>query len=120
MQRIRIRDWQKLLGPWNRKYRSKKERKPEFMFAHLHEEVSEAWKCWREGGKELTGWLNTVTKHGKELTKPEGLGPELADVVGMAIIIAEELDIDLEYELERKWEYLKARLAAKNAKKGKK
>lgn len=113
-----IKEWQRVLGPWNRSYKSKKERKPEFMFSHLHEEVSEAWKEWREG--RVATRMEMVTKHGRRLLKPEGLGAELADVVGMAIITADELGIDLDKELEKKWLYLQDRLAAKEAKKGKK
>lgn len=110
-----LNEWADVLGPWNRAYKSKKERTIPFMFAHLHEEVAEAWKEWREGRTETT-WHN-VTKHGKRIRKPEGLGAELADAVIMAIIIAEDQGINLDVEIGHKWGYLQARLDAKKEKK---
>lgn len=103
-------------GEWARAYRTKKERHPGFLFAHAHEEVSEAWKAWREGDTELR--YEKVRKHGTKIQKPEGLGAELADAAILIAIIAEEMKIDLDEAIENKFVYLDARLEAKRNKRG--
>lgn len=84
-------------------------------FAHLHEEVSESWKEWREG--RLEQYMHTVKKHGHKLRKPEGLPAEMADVMILCMVTAEELGIDLEKAIEDKAVYLAARLDAKERQK---
>lgn len=112
-----LNEWAEIMGTWSQEYRTKKERTPEFMFAHLHEEVSESWKEWREGRvKQHTDY---VTKHDVTLEKPEGLPAELADVILIVVAIADKFDIDLDAAVQEKMDYLIARLAAKRAKKGK-
>lgn len=115
---MQIRDLQKRAGEWSRAYKTKKERSRSFMFAHTHEEVSEAWKAWREGEKQT--YFVEVIKHGAILSKPEGLGPELADAAIMLALVAEEEDIDLDEEIRLKMIYLNDRLEAKQARKRRK
>lgn len=105
-------------GEWSRAYKSKKERKPAFLFAHLHEEASEAWKEWREG--RIAQTTHEVKKHGRKIRKTEGLGAELADVVILAFAIADDQGLDLDADIADKRKYLEARLAAKLAKREKK
>lgn len=113
-----IKELQQRTHVWSKAYRSKKERHPAFIFAHLHEEVSEAWKEWREG--RVAHYAHKVMKHGVKIKKPEGVGAELADVVILATVAADELGIDLDKAIADKFEYLDARLAAKQQKKGSK
>lgn len=112
---MNLNGWKRNVGDWARAYKSKKEIKPEFLFAHLHEEVSESWKEWREG--RIEQYVDTVKKHGVKLDKPEGLPAELADVIGTALIIADLFDIDMDQAMFDKFEYLQTRLAAKKGKK---
>ncbi len=65
--------------------------------ALIHSEVSEALECVRDG--KIATYFE-VDRYGNE--KPEGLGPELADVVIRVLDLAESLGIDLESEVLRK------------------
>jgi NTP pyrophosphatase (non-canonical NTP hydrolase) len=107
-----LREWQGVVSEWAKAYYSDKEKKPAFLLAHLMEEAAEVWKAWREGADEE---IKLVTKHGVTLEKPEGIGAELADVIGMALIAADFLGIDLESDMIRKFDYLQDRLAAKKS-----
>lgn len=93
---------------WVRAYRPKKHRTTDAFFAHMHCEVSEAWREWREGRIEMT-----FNKAGK----PHGLGAELADVVIMAAIVAHENKIDLDHAVDEKFAELLRRLDSKQAEK---
>ena len=112
-----IAEWSEIAGKWAERYYSKKEKAKPFRFAHLHEEVGEAWKAWRED--DLEPRTEKVTKHGVKLVKPEGLPSELADVIFITMALADDFGIDLEAALHKKYEYLAERLSAKEAKKGK-
>lgn len=88
-------------------YRKKREQSVEFMFAHMTEEVGEAFKEWRKGNIEETSGTKAGVDH------PEGLGSELADIVIFANIIAEECRIDLDVAVETKMISLEERLRHK-------
>lgn len=113
-----LSDWQATLSAWAEAYYSRREKKDAFLLAHLMEEAAEVWKEWREGNIE--GHLSVVSKHGTTFEKPEGVGSEIADVIGMALIVAHFMDLDAEFEMGAKFDYLLARLEAKLAKKNKK
>lgn len=92
-------------GIWCDSYRPRRHRTPEFIFAHLHEEVSEAWKCWRRDELVVTF---------DRLGPPHGLPAELADVMIDVAIIARKFGIDLDGAVDQKFVLdLDRRLAAK-------
>ena len=64
-------------------------------FLKIHEETVEADRCWRCGERDA------VTVNGK----PCGLPAELADVVMVAMNVAERMGIDLEAQILRKLKY---------------
>lgn len=92
---------------WHKHYRPKRSQGLPYLFAHLHEEVSEAFREWRDKTKPSV----STDRYG--LGKPEGLGAELADVVMDALTIAEACGIDLEDEILRKYTYREDKLGAK-------
>lgn len=98
---------QKRVWDWCQSYRKKRERTPEFLFSHLTEEVGEAFKEWRRGNFDETVGTKAGVDH------PEGLGSELADVVLMIKIIAQECGVDLAAAEERKMISLEERLRHK-------
>lgn len=65
--------------------------------AHLHEEVSEAFRAWRKT-KSAEWWYDTEDK-------PQGVPMELADVVIGCFYIAETLGFDLLAAVEIKSQY---------------
>lgn len=63
---------------------------------NLMAETAELWELLRmKGFKPTKKWY-------REDGKPEGLGPELADVVLRSLVIAETFGIDLEAEMHEK------------------
>lgn len=68
--------------------------------ALLHSEVSEALEAWRMKG--LSPWES-------DGGKPEGVGPEFADILIRLADYAERFGIDLEAEVHRKMAYNKTR-----------
>lgn len=89
---------------WEKKYRPYRHRTDDAQFAHLHCEVSEAWRECREG--RLT--LRRGTKG-----KPQGLPAELADIIILASAIAGRHKIDLDKAIEIKFADLDKRLLEK-------
>lgn len=92
----RVANWKKQ-GP---------ERPLEYHLCHLHEEVSEVFKALRANPDPAFRWLSAGDK-------PEGFGPELADVVLVAVFVAEVCGIDLEWEMSEKMSYNEQRRAKK-------
>lgn len=75
-----------------------------FQFAHLTEEQGEAFSCWRRGEHQPH---TDIDDYG--LAKPVGLPSELADMMAVAMIVAQRcadsLGIDPFDEWGRKHEY---------------
>lgn len=92
---------------WHRHYRPKRSQGIPYLFAHLHEEVTESFREWRNKTKPSV----STDRYG--LGKPEGLGSELADVILDALTLAAANDIDIEDEVRRKWTYRQDKLGAK-------
>lgn len=69
-----------------------------FIIGHIHSELSEAFECLRK--KEDTLWFNADKNF-----KPEGLGPELADVLILTAKLAALHCIDLERMIKLKHDY---------------
>ena len=94
---MKLSNWGHRVANWKR---SRNDQKPlEHHLLHLHEEVSEVF------GKVRDGWpLDKITYEGDE-QKPEGFGIELADVVLVAVYIADACGIDLENCMEAKMDY---------------
>jgi NTP pyrophosphatase (non-canonical NTP hydrolase) len=99
--------------------------------ANIFAEVAEVWEAYRDDGlnpapRQYTGqappapftWLNTDRFHqdeeGKTVYKPEGIAPELADVVIRIMDLAEKLGIDLEAAIEMKQNYNRLRAPKHN------
>lgn len=82
-----------------------KERSVDFHLNHLHSEVTEAWEALRDNPDPRFYWMDG--------DKPEGFGPELADVVLVAAFIAHKTGIDLDAEMERKMRYNEGKRAKK-------
>lgn len=72
--------------------------------ALIHSEVSEALEEYRSRGKNS---LETIYREGDG--KPEGLGPELADILIRVGDLAEALGVNLDEEVFRKMEFNKTR-----------
>jgi hypothetical protein len=72
--------------------------------ALVHEEVSEALKCFREGEMELTWHLD---KNGQQ--KPEGFGIELADAIIRIADLAQQKGVDLSMLIALKLSYNEGR-----------
>lgn len=96
---------------WCMQYRKPEERTPEYLLAHLTEELGEVVKDWRRG--------KLKRKIGKKagVDHPEGMGSEIADVVIMCAILSEEMGFDLGEDVELKMRSLEARLDHKREKK---
>lgn len=92
---------------WARAYRPAKRITDHGLFAHMHCEVSEAWRECTEGNIE-------TTYNGSG--KPHGLGAELADVVIMASIVAAKHGVDLDAAVQEKFAELDKRLINKKRK----
>ena len=105
---------------WSKAFHPKKMRTISFVAAHMHEEVSEVFKAWRDDD------LLPRLKDKDGLMKPEGIASELADVIltagVMARLIEQEygITINLEAAVAAKLEYQEARLLKRLAKKAKK
>lgn len=76
---------------------------------NLHGEVSEIWEAYRSWGlKDVTdtiGWQRSIDG----MPKPEGVGPELADLFIRILDDCEFYGIDLDAEYERKMAYNRLR-----------
>lgn len=70
------------------------------ILAHIMSELGEAFECIREGDIELN----------HDETKPEGLGPELADIIILAAKLAAYNGIDIEKMIELKHNYNTTRI----------
>lgn len=95
-------------------YRKPEERTPEYLLAHLTEELGEVVAAWRRGKLKRKIGRKAGVDH------PEGMGSEIADVVIMCAILAEEMGFDLQDDIEVKMRSLEDRLDHKRAKKGRK
>jgi NTP pyrophosphatase (non-canonical NTP hydrolase) len=95
---------------WCTQYRPPEERTPEYILMHATEELGEVVKCLRR--KQFK------RKWGKKagVPHPEGIGSEIADVVIMMAILAEELGLDGADDIEVKMKSLEDRLHNKLAK----
>lgn len=94
---MKLAKWQSRVANW--KNRSQAEKPMEHHLMHLHAEVSEAWDALQDWGTEKpTIWYD-------ENLKPQGFGPELADVVLGVCYIAEVSHIDLEAMMEEVMSY---------------
>lgn len=71
--------------------------------ALIHSEVSEALEEYRRNGR------STETTYREGDHKPEGLGPELADILIRVGDLAEALNINLDDEVFRKMEFNRLR-----------
>jgi NTP pyrophosphatase (non-canonical NTP hydrolase) len=96
---------------WCTDYRKPEERTPEYLLAHTAEELGEVVKDWRRGKLQRKIGKKAGVEH------PEGMGSEIADVVIMCAILAEEMGFDLGDDIEVKMRSLEARLDHKKEKK---
>jgi NTP pyrophosphatase (non-canonical NTP hydrolase) len=96
---------------WCVQYRPPEERTVPYILAHTAEELGEVVKDWRKG--------KLKRKIGKKagVDHPEGMGSEIADVVIMCCILAEEMGFNLSDDIEVKMQSLEARLDHKMEKK---
>lgn len=111
---------QERASTWNKAYKSKRKRTPEYTISHMLEELGEMAAEWRAG---RIGRTYSVDHFG--LQHPEGLGSEIADVAIFCGIFAEMNGLDLAEEVACKLSYLEQKLIAKteaqaSAPKGKK
>lgn len=78
-------------------------------------EVGEAHNAFRDRGlhraevSRVIGYDHVTGEPISENPKPEGVGPELADIIIRTAHLARFLGIDLDYEVEKKEEYLTVR-----------
>lgn len=93
---------------WNKAFKPKRKRTPEYTIAHATEEWGEMVKDWRAG--KIT---ETFSTDENGLDHPEGLGSELADVMIFCGIIADQHGIDLAASVATKMNYLESKLIAK-------
>lgn len=110
---MNLRNWGARVANW--KKTGNTSRPIEYHIAHLHEEVSEVFGAWRDItgniklmdaiGRAQTNPFGYVWYTGKNEDKPEGFAIELADVVLVALFIADVTGIDLEAAMEEKMAY---------------
>lgn len=104
---------------WKKAFHPKKQRSVTFIAAHMHEEVSEVFKAWRDDD------LGPRWEDNGGLRKPEGIASELADVILTACVMARVIEeeygiaINLDAAVASKLAYQEARLAKKSRKKAK-
>lgn len=83
-----------------------------FQIAHMHEEVSEVFKAWREGD-----FASREVEDKFGLNHPEGLASECADVIlvglGMAKLIEDRYGVDVVAAVLQKHNYVTAKAIAK-------
>jgi len=99
---------------WCQQYRPPEERTPEYLLMHAAEELGEVIKELRRGKTKRRWGQKAGVDH------PEGLGSEVADLVIMMSIFAEEMGLDLADDVEVKMKSLEERLAHKRSKEAKK
>lgn len=74
--------------------------------AHLHEEVSEAFRAWRKHGHAM---MFVDANDTSDIPKPEGVPAEFADVLIGLYYNAERMGFDLDEALEWKMAYNRKR-----------
>ncbi len=94
---------------WSREYRPRQRRSDDAQYAHLHCEVSEAWRDCTDNNFGL----RMVPGDGHD--KPKGELAELADVIIMVAVIAGKRGYDLEAAVDIKFAELDKRLEIKQA-----
>jgi NTP pyrophosphatase (non-canonical NTP hydrolase) len=107
----------------NWKKQDTREKPLEFHIAHLHSEVSEVFEALRElyphmdemkkQGVNPFRQVWFTTKGGGPCDHPEGFGIELADVILVALFIADVTGVNIEDAIETKMVYNETKRAAK-------
>lgn len=124
---------QKLINEWavRKEWRGPKAIKRPLVadLALFHSEISEALECLRLNNDPKAYWETYTVMHNgvkfKNITiqqalaldpqfsesdgKPEGVGPELADLLIRVFETAEEYGLDMDFEIERKMAYNEGR-----------
>ena len=112
---MNLRSWGARVSNWKKRGQ---DRPIEYHLCHLHEEASEVFKAWRiltaepETLPDMQGQgVNPFRHTWYHKGKPEGFAIELADVVLVALFIADVTGIDLEAAMEEKMAYNETRRA---------
>lgn len=109
---MNLANWTARISNW--KKTGNTDRPLEYHIAHLHEEVSEVFKAKRELEEHLeemqkqgvNPWAQIwFSAKGDRTDHPEGFGIELADVILVALHIADVCGIDIEAQMEVKQTY---------------
>lgn len=115
---MNIQKWMARISNW--KKTGNTSRPLEYHIAHLHEEVSEVFGALRELEPHMAEMqaqgVNPFSQiwYGKKEGRtdhPEGFGIELADVILVALFIADVTGIDIEAQMEVKMAYNETRRA---------
>jgi NTP pyrophosphatase (non-canonical NTP hydrolase) len=80
--------------------------------ALVHSEVSDALEAYREGiwsGSKKVNMAKYGGSRSDMVDRPVGVGPELANAIVRILDMADIWCIDIEYELDRVFEYLRQR-----------
>jgi NTP pyrophosphatase (non-canonical NTP hydrolase) len=106
-----LKELQRRISEWNVAYKPKYKRTPAYTIAHMTEEFGEMAGEWRAGrisrtfGEDFFG-----------LQHPEGLGSEIADVLGMTAAFADIMGLSAAEDTLIKLHYLEQKLAEKQKK----